>query len=167
MKLILVRHAEAVDLGQAGAMTDSDRQLTEYGRKQAAALAAALKARGVRPVAVLTSPLVRAVQTAEPLVAELTPERPCIVTDRLAQGSLKPKKLSKAAAEVGGDVLVLVGHEPDLSDYAAWLLEADGGVKFAKAGAACFEIEDEIEKGGGVLEWMITPGWFMEGERPA
>jgi phosphohistidine phosphatase len=162
VKLILVRHAEAVELGQNGAMTDYDRPLTEGGRKQAAALAAALKAKGIHPAAIVTSPLVRAVQTGEPLVAELTPDRQPVVTDRLAQGTLKPKKLSKAVEEVGGDLLVLVGHQPDINEYAAWLIGAEGGaVEFEKAAAACIDCGGDIEKGSAMLEWLVPPEWFM------
>jgi len=165
VKLILVRHAEAVELGQAGATTDFDRPLTDLGRRQAAALAAALKAKGVRPNAVVTSPLVRAVQTGEPLVSELTPGTPAVVTDRLSQGELRPKKLSKVVEEIGGGVMILVGHQPDIGEYAGWLLETeDDGIKFEKAAAACFDIKDDIEEGGGVLEWLITPTWFMPAE---
>jgi phosphohistidine phosphatase len=162
VKLILVRHAEAVELGQAGAMTDYDRPLTEQGRKQAAALAAALKAKGIQPAAIVTSPLVRAIQTGEPLVADLTPDRQPVVTDRLAQGTLKPKKLSKAVEEVGGEVLILVGHQPDIGEYAGWLLGSEeGSVAFEKSAAACIECGDEIEKGVGMLEWLVPPAWFM------
>lgn len=169
MKLILVRHAEAVELGKAGAQTDFERPLTDLGRRQAAALAAALKAKGVRPTAVLTSPLVRAVQTAEPLVAELTPGKPAVVTDRLSQGELKPKKLTKVTGEVGGDLLILVGHQPDIGEYAAWLLDCEeDNIRFEKAAAVCFEFEDEVEEGEGALEWMVPPVWFMpaEAEQP-
>jgi phosphohistidine phosphatase len=162
VKLILVRHAQAADLGEAGSLTDFDRPLTDLGWQQAAALANALKKQGMQPDAVVTSPLVRAVQTAEPLAAELTPGKPPVVSERLAMGELKPKKLSKSLSEMGGAVLVLVGHQPDMGEYAAWLLDAeDENIKFEKGAAACIAIDGDIEAGGGLLEWLIPPGWFM------
>jgi phosphohistidine phosphatase len=161
MKLILVRHAEAVELGADGVATDFDRPLTELGRRQASALAAALKARGVQPQAILTSPLVRAVQTAEPLAAELTPGTPAAVNDWLVIGELRPKKLTRAAAEVGS-VVVLVGHQPDMGEYLEWLLGPAGdNIKFAKAAAACVAVGGDAQAGSGVLEWFVTPLWFM------
>jgi phosphohistidine phosphatase len=73
MHVILVRHAEAVNVGEDGVSTDFDRHLTPHGREQAAKLADAFAARGVGPSVVVTSPLVRAKQTAEPLLRLLPP----------------------------------------------------------------------------------------------
>ena len=73
MKLALIRHAEAVVLGEQGTTADFDRMLTELGRRQAAALAQALQRIGCIPGLILTSPLVRAWQTAEILAETLTP----------------------------------------------------------------------------------------------
>ena len=110
----------------------------------------------------MTSPLVRAVQTAEPLVMELTPGQQPVVSDRLAAGELRPRKLSKAVTEVGGKIVVLVGHQPDLGEYAVWLLGADGEVKFEKGAAACVGVGNgDIEEGCGTLEWLIPPAWFL------
>jgi phosphohistidine phosphatase SixA len=100
------------------------------------------------------------VQTAEPLAAELTPGKPPAVSERLAAGELKPRKLSKAVTEVGGKVVVLVGHQPDLGEYAAWLLGSDGDIKFEKGGAACVAVGD-VEEGSGTLEWLVPPAWFL------
>lgn len=162
MRLILVRHAEAVPREADGVRSDFDRELTDHGRAQAAALADALKARGLAPGAVLTSPLVRAVQTAGPLAAALTPGKEAVVTEWLAQDGLRPKKLSRFVIEQAADPVVLVGHEPDLSEYAAWLLDGeDGCVEFDKAGAACVFCPHTVARGGGTLEWLVPPGWFM------
>ena len=67
----------------------------ELGKVQAAALGAALKAREAAPSVIVTSPLVRAIETAEALAKSLAQENELIVTDRLASGELKPRKLSK------------------------------------------------------------------------
>jgi phosphohistidine phosphatase len=162
MRLILVRHAEAVSREADGVRSDFDRPLTDHGRAQALTLATTLKARGVGPELILTSPLVRAVQTGEPLVETLTPGKEAVVTDWLAQDGLRPKKLSRFVVAQGADPVILVGHEPDLSEYAAWLLDGeDGCVEFEKAGAACIFCPHTVARGGGTLEWLVPPTWFM------
>jgi phosphohistidine phosphatase len=163
MRLLLVRHAEALPLGTDGIADDFHRPLTEFGRRQAQALAAALKARGTPVSVVVTSPLVRAVETAEHLLTALTPGREFVVTERLACGEMKPKKLSKLVFELGGSP-VLVGHMPDLADYAGWLIGTTGeGVDFDKAAIACINCRHEIAKGSGQLEWLVPPAWFLTG----
>jgi phosphohistidine phosphatase len=168
MKLILVRHAEAVAKGDNGVASDFDRPLTENGREQARKLATALLAHGVAPSAVLTSPLVRARETAEPLLPLLPgPEREPVVTDYLAVGELRPKKLAKLIADVGSETVILVGHNPDLSAYAGWLLGTDEtAIELEKGAAAFIEFDGEVEKGAGRLGWLVTPGWYMGAVAP-
>jgi phosphohistidine phosphatase len=163
MHVILVRHAEAVNLGEDGVSTDFDRHLTPHGREQAAKLAAAFKSRGVLPSVVVSSPLVRAKQTAEPLLATLaTPTKEPMLCDYLAAGEMRRRKLTKFVEGLHADVAVLVGHNPDLSEYAEWLIGADpGAIPLEKAAAAAFRFDDELGKGRGALEWLVTPGWFM------
>lgn len=163
MRVILVRHAEAVNVGDDGVATDFDRHLTPHGREQAAKLAEAFAARGVAPSVVVSSPLVRAMQTAEPLLRLLamTTGEP-MVCDILAAGAMKRRKLTKYVEGLHADVAVLVGHNPDLSEYLAWLIGAgDDAVPLEKAAAAAVRFDGELGKGQGAMEWLITPGWFM------
>jgi phosphohistidine phosphatase len=164
MHVILVRHAEAVNVGEEGVATDFDRPLTAHGREQAANLAAAFKSRGILPSVVVTSPLVRARQTAEPLLAVLaTPATDPLICDYLAVGELKRRKLTKFVEGLHADAAVLVGHNPDLSEYAEWLIGADpGAIPLEKAAAAAFRFDGDVGKGRGALEWLVTPGWFMD-----
>jgi len=78
MELILIRHADALPLGQGGIMEDAARPLSELGQTQARALAAALDRSGTRLNVLLTSPAVRTRQTAEGLLAswKARPPRP-------------------------------------------------------------------------------------------
>jgi phosphohistidine phosphatase len=160
MRLLLVRHAEALPLGTEGIADDFHRPLTDLGRKQAGDLAAALKARGVPVSVIVTSPLVRAVETAEHLLMALTPGKEFVVTERLSCGEMKPKKLSKLVFELGGSP-VLVGHMPDLAEYAGWLLGTEGdAVDFDKAAVACINCRHVIARGAGQLEWLVPPAWY-------
>jgi phosphohistidine phosphatase len=122
----LLRHGDAKD-----GSPDSERPLTEKGREQARAVGAALKALGVRLDACLTSPKVRAVETArlacEPLGVE--PE----LEPKLAGGPFDAEAL---AAGLGDDVL-LVGHDPDFSMAVHSLTGAQ--VRMKKGGLAGVE----------------------------
>ncbi|WP_161967409.1 SixA phosphatase family protein [Fimbriiglobus ruber] len=161
MRIILVRHAEAVNLWDDGVETDFNRHLTPKGQEQAARLAAALGARNVAPGAILTSPFVRAVQTAEPLMRLLPGEQAAPPTsDLLAAGELRKKKLTRAVNGLGHEVVILVGHMPDMAVYTAWLIGSTAsGIAFDKGAAALISFEGGASKGDGVLEWLITPEW--------
>ena len=104
MRLILVRHAKA-----APGDPDELRPLTDEGREQARALGSELRARGLAADAVLTSPLLRGRETA----AALGLGEPQI-DDRLAPGA-SPEQIREAATG-RGDVVVVVGHQPDCGD---------------------------------------------------
>jgi len=112
MRLYLVRHAEA-----ASGSPDDLRPLTADGREQARALGARLRGQGVRPDAILTSPLARACETGELLGCELgvTP----VADERLAPGATAAA-LSEAVAG-RGETVVAVGHQPDCSRIVASL----------------------------------------------
>ena len=112
MRLYLVRHAHA-----AAGEPDELRALTPDGRRAARELGERLAAEDVRPDAVLSSPLLRARETAEEIAratgAHAEPD------DRLSPGAGTADVL--AAAEGRGDAVVVVGHQPDCSEIAAEL----------------------------------------------
>jgi phosphohistidine phosphatase len=120
----LLRHGEAAD-----GSPDAERPLTEKGKRQARAAGTALKALGVEPSACLTSPKVRAYETArlacEPLGIEPVHE------PKLAGGPFDPEQLAAGLEE--GDVL-LVGHDPDFSMAVHSLTGAQ--VRMKKGGLA-------------------------------
>lgn len=166
MKLLLVRHAHAVDLGFDGIDRDFDRYLSPKGLKQASALANALKARGIVPSSVVTSPLVRAKQTAEPIAALLTTNVNLMVDcEYLSTEGFRAKKLSKFVEDLGGDLVVLVGHQPDLGGYFGSLIGSEPfSIPMAKGGAALIECSSHISPGDGELLWYVTPDWYLKGE---
>lgn len=129
MQLYLVRHAEA-----AGGEPDELRPLTAAGREQARSLGVRLREEGVRPDAILTSPLLRARETAELLARELgvvvQPD------ERLAPGAT-----AAAIAEAAGrwDTVVAVGHQPDCGLIAA-ALTGTPEPDFPPAGVAGLEL---------------------------
>jgi phosphohistidine phosphatase len=130
MRIHLLRHADAENF----ATTDSARALTEKGRAQALQVAAYLQ-RIRQPLdVILTSPYVRAAQTAQPIAdqyasAAFKEER------RLKSGMLLPAALEVIQEYADTQDLLLVGHEPDLGFVASSLLSGDRSlnVEFGKA----------------------------------
>jgi phosphohistidine phosphatase len=138
VKVYLVRHAEAVANDEAG--SDTDRWLTARGREHARVLARLLREQGVSPDAVLTSPLPRAVSTAE-LVADGVGYLGVIeVLPSLAPGA-HPRRAAQQIPAAGAAVVV-VGHEPTISGLGALLLGRPSFPPF-RTGQAC-----AIENGG-------------------
>jgi phosphohistidine phosphatase len=129
MRLLIVRHAEA-----APGDPDELRSLTPQGREQARALGERLRGDDLLPDAVLTSPLLRARETAAAL--ELGPPA---VDERLAPGAT-PAGLREAVRGRGETVLV-VAHQPDCGRAAAAL---SGGPEpsFPPCGLAVLDLED-------------------------
>ena len=127
MRLVLVRHAEA-----APGDPDELRTLTPEGRDQARTLGERLRAGGVQPDAVLSSPLVRARQTAEALGFG-EPE----ALDALAPGATADDVRTATAGR--GETVVVVGHQPDCSRITAALR---GGAEpdFPPAGAQIIDL---------------------------
>jgi phosphohistidine phosphatase len=115
----LLRHGDAHD-----GSPDSERLLTDKGREQSRAAGAALAALGVRIDACLTSPKVRARDTARIACEQLDGVEPS-EEDRLAGGDFDALEL---AAGLGDEVL-LVGHEPDFSNAVRSLTGARVGLK--------------------------------------
>ncbi|MBN1529144.1 MAG: histidine phosphatase family protein [Thermoleophilaceae bacterium] len=119
----LLRHGEAAD-----GSPDAERPLTEKGREQSRAAGAALKALGVEVSACLTSPKVRAADTARLACEQLgvTPEH----EPKLAGGPFHPDELAAGL----GDHVLLVGHDPDFSAAVHRLTGAQ--VRMKKGGLA-------------------------------
>jgi phosphohistidine phosphatase len=161
MDLYLVRHADALPPGTNGVETDEERPLSERGRAQAAILGLALKKKGISLELIVSSPLVRSLQTAAELRAalELT-EQQMETREELAPGG-RPKKLVRYLNGLQVNSIALVGHQPDLSLYAGWLMgEKDVHIHFAKLGTALVRVEGAPAKGTGTLMWLIAPEWL-------
>jgi phosphohistidine phosphatase len=130
MQVYLVRHAEA-----AGGEPDELRPLTPAGREQARSLGARLRAAGVHPDAILTSPLLRARETGALLGRELG--LGAVADERLAPGATAETVTS--AVDGRGQTVIVVGHQPDCSRIAAAL---SGGAEpdFPPAGSVAVEL---------------------------
>jgi phosphohistidine phosphatase len=158
--LYLIRHADALALGERGITQDSNRPLSEDGEAQAQALGTALQRRGVRLDKMITSPLLRARQTAEGMLRVWSAQLPEVQVCPALAPDARAKKLARFLRGLNGESVGLVGHQPHLGEWAAWII---GGKKaridLAKAGVAHITC-DEPRKGTGTLVWLVTPEWL-------
>jgi len=158
MQLLIVRHAIAFERSAQRWPDDAERPLSPRGVQRARQAAAGLKQLAKRPVQVLTSPLVRAEQTA----ALLTQAGRWPKASRCAQ--LAPgadlQGLFTLLARTRSTRLALVGHEPDLSHLLAACLsgEAEGeAFRLKKMGAALVGFRGPVQRGRGELVWLLPP----------
>lgn len=154
MKVLILRHAIAVPAGTPD-VDDRDRPLTPRGRKRFRKAARGLARILPRPDALFTSPLPRALETAE-IAAEAWGDVTPVEDPRLAEGHAEDI-LPELAAH-GGDALVaLVGHEPDVSHLLGRLVGGAGeGLAFKKGGAALVHLPDGPSMPGQLL-WFVKP----------
>ena len=123
MELLVIRHAKAEDQSASG--TDFDRALVEKGFAQSRRLGGFLKRIERRPDVVLTSPLVRARETAETLCEAAGMPGP-VTQGWLACGMDPETAIRELVAFSDFERVAIVGHEPDLSSLIEWLLGCSG-----------------------------------------
>jgi phosphohistidine phosphatase len=160
MELLIVRHAIAVERGDPAFENDDDRPLTPEGIHKFR-----LAARGLKEIApkldrILSSPLVRARQTAEILRDTLSPHRKIEFCDYLAPSG-EHADLVAYLNRLGAESVALVGHEPHLSSFTSYLLaggDQAAGMVYKKGGAALVSFPEGLAAGSGTLEWLIQPG---------
>jgi phosphohistidine phosphatase len=160
MKLLLIRHADA-EPRENSEVPDEERPLTEKGQAQSRALSEALQRRGVELGKLVSSPLLRARQTAEGLLERWSDPKPELLLCNALAPEGKEKKLTRFIRGLNSDVVTLIGHMPDLAYYAGWLTGSKKAqIELAKAGVALIESEGGPGKGGGVLTWLVPPEWW-------
>ncbi len=132
-RLILLRHARAADGSASGG--DRDRPLTDEGRADARAQAQRLTALRVGPDRLITSPAARAAETAELIAGILAPQlRPEPVAEVY---DARVGALIEVLGDYPADRVLLVGHNPTLSELASWL----GGERVALSPAGFVVLE--------------------------
>ena len=156
MQVLLVRHAPAVRRGTDG-LRDSDRPLTRRGRRRFRLAARGLARIAGRPDVLLTSPLIRARQTADLAARAFGRVMPRIEP---ALGEDDVDVLVTALKQLPADATVaLVGHEPTLSGLLAHLIglpQGENRFAFKKGGAALVDLPDGPSLPGRLL-WFLKP----------
>lgn len=141
MKLYVMRHGPAEDFAERG--RDFDRALTESGRERVRSVARALAAAGESPKVLLSSPLVRAKQTAELVLPTATDAKTVEIEDALRPGGAAAA-LARQLLRDGRRRVMVVGHEPDLSALVTELTGAAFGRDMLKAMVVGLRLTDGI-----------------------
>lgn len=156
MLLHILRHAEAEALSQSG--LDADRALTDAGTKRMKLVARAIARMEPGFDAILVSPLLRARQTAEPVIAACRFKGEPIVTEALLPGS-DPMSILGEVETAGWKSVLLVGHEPHMGRLVGRLVSGrrDVEVPMKKAALAVFELHAHLGPAHAELKSYIPP----------
>lgn len=156
MKVGFFRHGPAVPRGSAG-IAEPERPLTREGRKKTAEAARGLRKLDLGFDAIFTSPLPRAVQTAEILAEILQLGRPKPLDALLPTTSARG--LLEALRDIGAEAPLLVGHEPSLSAAASLAVcgTLRASLELKKAGMIWVEFEKIKPRPQGILKLLLTP----------
>lgn len=151
MNLFLLRHAEAVP----EASSDAERPLTERGAKQARAVGRFCRDHGILPDLVLSSPLVRARETARVVAGALQLVERVKIEDFLKPGMSVETAISSLEKYGDRTSIMMVGHEPDLGELASALLgSGKESVHIRKATLLRLSLP-KLKPGGGTLEFLL------------
>jgi phosphohistidine phosphatase len=151
-----VRHGLAEERGDAWP-DDTKRPLTDEGISRMRKAARGLARLGVSVEVVLTSPLVRARQTAEILAGALDPRPSLVNVDSLAPDGAYASVVADLEKHARKTRLALVGHEPMIGEFAARILGSRHPIEFKKGAVCRIDIDDLPPAGPGDLRWMLTP----------
>lgn len=159
MDVILLRHGKAGDRDPKLFPDDTKRPLTAEGALELRDICTGLRRIGLAFDFLVTSPLLRAHQTAD-IVAEVFEwKEPPQVSDVLGQGCTTGKVIALLAKFPPDARVALVGHEPDLSRVAAELIgrSGDAALELKKGGVACVRYEGPAAMGLGTLAFLFKP----------
>lgn len=154
MQIWLVRHALAVEAHEFDG-PDSARPLTEKGRRRFQSLCESMRKWTDGPTRIITSPYVRAVETAMLLTDGFGLKRKDLITDPEVGPGTTARSLVMAAVATGGKRIAFVGHQPDLSVNCSALM-GGGQIHFGKGCIAALEF-NELAVGSGQLLWFLGP----------
>jgi len=159
MNLYIIRHAIAVNEGTAE-FEDSQRPLTDKGRKKMRQIAKGLRTLGVEFDLILSSPYLRAQETAEILADVLKMKKKIVFSESIIPESEPEKVIADINESYSVDSLAIVGHEPHLSALIG-LLTANNpniDIKLKKGGVCHLSTDDFHHAHRATLEWQLTPG---------
>ncbi len=156
MEVYLLRHGIAENNSPTG--RDADRRLTDEGREKLRNVLERAQKAGVEPTLIISSPLKRALETAEIAARELGYESRILRADALAPESSPQKLWSEVRLHTSHSSILLAGHEPLFSQTVAFMLgSAREMIHFRKAGLVRIDFESLGAEPRGILQWMLTP----------
>ena len=155
-QLYFIRHGLAEARGDAWP-DDAKRPLTDEGMSRLRKAARGLARLGVKVEVVLSSPLVRARQTAELLAGGFDPRPSIVNVDSLAPDGTYAAVIADLEKHARKSRIALVGHEPMIGELAARLIGSRHPIEFKKGAVCRIDVEDLPPAGPGDLRWMLTP----------
>jgi phosphohistidine phosphatase len=160
MDLLLVRHAiaEEREVFARTRKPDELRPLTGRGMKRMQKAAAGLRSLIPTIDVVATSPLVRAVQTAE-ILSDAYGGLDIVEVAEMEPAASPESLLDWLQSQSREHTIAVVGHEPSISEHVSWLTARSDEpfLEFKKGGACLLTFYDEIYSGGATLRWLVTP----------
>lgn len=155
IELYLIRHGLASERGREWP-DDAKRPLTPSGISKLRKEAQALEAIQVAFDQIISSPLVRARQTAD-VFAEMKNKPPVMTSDALSPAGTPAAVTQELAKHLRKGRIALVGHEPNLGELAAFLIGAHSSLEFKKGGICRIDFDVPPARAAGMLRWFVTP----------
>jgi len=165
MKLLVIRHAIAMDAEEFADTGEPDdrRPLTNYGAKRMRKNAKGLRTLIDKIDCFATSPLTRAIETAE-IISEVFSIDQAELATALVPG-IALEEFEEWAREKGEcELMAIVGHEPHLGKLVTWFMTGsqESRIQFKKGGACLLEFESAPRRATGTLLWLATPRQLRE-----
>lgn len=158
MRIYMVRHGIALDIGEMGIRHDEERPLSPLGIEKTTRVAQGFRTLGDPPSIIGSSPLVRAWQTALIFRDQLHVAAPVASCEFMAPGGHVTDALQWVNQQ-SADAVMLVGHMPDIVWMTQACLPTDERFEmhFKKAAVACIVFDNKIGIGKGRLAWFSQP----------
>jgi phosphohistidine phosphatase len=160
----MIRHAIAVDEGTPEYEEDSQRPLTEKGKKKMRQIAKGLRALGADFDLILSSPYIRARETAEILADVFKIKADVAFSDNLIPMGDPDLLIAEMNEKYNANSIALIGHEPFLTTLISLLVSENAGMDMTlKKGGVCRLSADDLHHTHkATLEWLLTPGILVE-----
>jgi phosphohistidine phosphatase len=156
VELYLIRHGLAAERGEAYP-DDTKRPLIHKGIVRLRSEARALARLGLTFDQIVTSPLVRAKQTADVFAEALSPHPPVALSDALAPSGTPVAVIEELAKYARRARVALIGHEPNLGELAARLIGARRAIEFKKGAICRIDVAALSPTRPGALRWFAPP----------
>jgi phosphohistidine phosphatase len=159
VKLLIIRHGPAGDRDAWAAEGRDDRlrPLTPDGKKEMRQVAKGLRTLIPSIDLIATSPLVRAVQADEIVAKQYATESETL--EALAPDHDPDEVLRWLREQRSQEVTAVIGHEPDLSTLASYLLTRNHAsfLTLKKSGSCLLDLSDSPKAGSAILDWLLIP----------
>jgi phosphohistidine phosphatase len=164
MNLYIIRHAIAVDEGTPEYEQDNERPLTDKGKKKMRQIAKGLRILGADFDLILSSPYVRARETAEILADVFKIKADIAFSENLIPMGDPDQLIAEMNEKHSANSIAIVGHEPQLTSMVSLLVAENTSVDITlKKGGVCrLSADDFHHTHKATLEWLLTPSLLVE-----